>query len=544
MDKLIAGYWRVSRDEPGKESPGDYERAIKRWAKDNNSSVGAIFGDLDISGKGGTRRPQQEELLGRLDEFSVVVVPRLDRLSRNMVEAIGLIDVILDAEVDFIALDVPGLDTTTPYGGFVRDMLLRIGQLYLDQIAAQWETIFERLAEQGRYQGGTATPYGYCFISKPEAERNGQEPGMFPDPHASDVVVEVFERYKAGHSLHAIANDLQERGVKTRSGGKWNHSTVKSMLENPAYAGILRRHKYRTVKEKDSETGRPRTRKVRTGEYTDYPGKWEPLIAKELWEQVDLLRTAHREAAKASGAKNANRGQFLLTGLLRCGVCGAKMHHKGSLYVCPDRACKDGGISDHRADNLVYSAFAESITTPKVLENINERPFKAKRANFEEQLDELDRKMDRLVELSLSSDGPAAQEAFARKSLEIEAKRDAVLREQLAARAEQVTDEVKVRSGHAFIVALAKLDIDLTTLSDQSPEEHLKAVEAVLTFHEPGRIGEARNLLALVVDEIRTIPNTHPKELEVAWASWAGRESQRLSAPIKRRWRRRPATSK
>ena len=150
LDKPVAGYWRVSRDEPGKESPGDYERAIKRWAEEHGHRIGAIFGDLDVSGKAGTRRPQQEEMLDRLHEFSVVVVPRLDRLSRNMVEAIGIIDVILDAELDFIALDVPGLDTTTPYGGFIRDMLLRIGQLYLDQISAQWEAIFERLALQGR----------------------------------------------------------------------------------------------------------------------------------------------------------------------------------------------------------------------------------------------------------------------------------------------------------------------------------------------------------------------------------------------------------
>lgn len=541
MDKPVAGYWRVSRDEPGKESPGDYERAIKRWAEEHGHRIGAIFGDLDVSGKAGTRRPQQEEMLDRLHEFSVVVVPRLDRLSRNMVEAIGIIDVILDAELDFIALDVPGLDTTTPYGGFIRDMLLRIGQLYLDQISAQWEAIFERLALQGRYQGGGATPFGYVFVSKPEAERTGQQPGLFPDPKTRGVVVEIFERYRAGESMHSIADDLEARDVPTRSGGKWNHSTIKAILENPVYAGVLRRHKYKTVKDRDPTTGRTKDRKVRTGEYQDFPGKWEPLVPKDLWEQVKTLRTAHRDEAKASGAKNMNRGQYLLTGLLYCGECGSRMHHKTKLYVCPNKNCTDGGIGDSRADHLVYVAFAKFLTNPTVLANINRRPTKPKRTNFEKALEDLDKQMDRLVELSLSASGPVAQKSFERKSGEIEAKRERLIRERTAAEADDVVEEVKVKSGLAFVNDLAKLDIDLTTLSDESPEEHLRAVEGVLTFHEQGRIGQARQLLELAIHEIRTVPGTRPKDLEIHWAAWTKRKPKRVSAPIKRRWQKRPA---
>ena len=540
----IAGYWRVSKDEPGKQSPADYEKAIKRWAKDKGLKVGAIFGDKNVSGKRGTTRPQQEELFDRLNEFSAVVVPRLDRLSRSMTEAIELCDIILDAGIDFVALDTPGLDTTTPAGSFARDMLLRIGQLYLDQISAGWRTVHERFAESGQYHGGGSTPYGYFYVRKKkdddEADQDSTPAGLYVEPTAAEIVREIFDRYLHGESLHAISADLTARAIPTRSGGAWTHSTVKAILENPVYMGVLRRWKYRSKKVTNPKTGRPKDVRVRTGEFEDHPGKWEAIIDEPTWQKVAALRDVHRAAAKKSGAKNANRGRYLLSGLLVCGSCGTKMFHKGNLYVCPNKDCKDGGIGSRRADELVIGAFVKFVTNPIVLENIDTRASRPRPTNHQKALDDLDKKMDRLVERSLAATGPLAQKSFERKAAELEARREELLRAQAAARAEEITDDVKLKSGHAFINDLAKLDIDLTTMTDDSPEEHLKAVEGVLMFHEEGRTSQARQLLQMIVADVRTVPGTRPKELDIRWAGWTKRKPQRVAAPIKRRWQKKP----
>ncbi|MDQ3645303.1 MAG: recombinase family protein [Actinomycetota bacterium] len=537
--KPVAGYWRVSRDEPGKESPQDYERAIRRWAEDNDRRVGQIFGDLDVSGKGGTRRPQQEQLFSRLDEFSAVVVPRLDRLSRHMVEAIGLCDVILDSGADFIALDVPGLDTTTPYGGFVRDMLLRIGQLYLDQISAQWKVIHERLAEQGRYHGGGATPFGYRFVSKPEAERTGEEPGLHIDADAAPVVVEMFERYLEGQSLHAIADDLRLRRVPTRSGGRWNHSQVKSVLENPAYAGVLRRREYRTVRAHDIVTGRPKERRIRTGNHQDFPGAWEPIIATELWDKVSALREVHREASKKSGAKNINRGQYLLTGLLYCGTCEERMFHKGNLYICPNKECDDGGIAGQRADRLVSDAFMKRFSSPKVRQALKvPREPRGTQKDPDVELREIERQMERLIELSLNSSGPIAQSAFDKKAAELEEWRRRLEQERANEIVEGVEVGLRVQQLSRFLMDVSKTIPELydETSFDTRSGQFLDAdiqrrYEEVVNLHLK-EVPAQRQIFGLLIDRIETVPTTRPKELDLYWHD--AKKPLRLAAPITR----------
>lgn len=545
--KPIAGYWRISKDEPGKQSSSDYDKAIRRWAKDNGRKVGHVFGDPNASGKRGTTRPQQEELFERLSEFSAVVVPRLDRLSRSMTEAIELCDIILDAGLDFVALDTPGLDTTTPSGSFARDMLLRIGQLYLDQISAGWQTVHARFADAGQYHGGGATPYGYIYVRKPkegEVREDDREPGLHIEPEAAEIVREIFDRYLHGESLHAISDDLTARGVPTRSGGTWTHSTVKAILENPVYVGVLRRWKYRSKKVTNPKTGRPKDVRVKTGEYEDHPGRWEPIISQATWNKVSALRSSHRESAKKSGAKNLNRGQYLLTGLLYCGACDTRMFHKGQLYVCPNSDCDDGGISDKRADRLVSEAFLSHLSNPKVRAALQIPPRPKTKPNFDAQLAQVDKQMARLVEMAIQTTGPAAQKAFEKKAADLETRRRDIEKKAAASAAAETEDEIRVAQLNRF---LADVATSLPELWDHrtafAPDGSFEDTNVQRRYEDllalnVSQVPERRQIMALVIERVTTVPNTRPKELDLKLHG--ATRSSRLSAPIQRRWQKKP----
>jgi site-specific DNA recombinase len=100
-------------------------------------------------------------------------------------------------------------------------------------------------------------------------------------------VKEMAAAVLAGRSLNSIAVDLNGRGIPTRQGGAWSHSTIRRLLLNPALAG-LRKHR---------------------GEVAG-PGTWTPILTRETWEEVRLvLADPARKRARPAA-------RYLLSGLL------------------------------------------------------------------------------------------------------------------------------------------------------------------------------------------------------------------------------------
>ena len=137
---------------------------------------------------------------------------------------------------------------------------------------------------------------------------------------------ELFTRFAVGDSLRSLAAWLEETGVPTRHGGRWNPSTVRSILVNPRYA----------------------KRAIYDGKPTGRDGDWDALVDDSTFDIVQArLGDPRRRTQVGTDRKH------LCSGLYRCGVCEARMRAwSGDRYRCP-HACVnrsqgpvDGFITD------------------------------------------------------------------------------------------------------------------------------------------------------------------------------------------------------
>jgi site-specific DNA recombinase len=144
------------------------------------------------------------------------------------------------------------------------------------------------------------------------------------EPTAAAIVQRIFEMYAAGMCYTRIAKRLNDDGVLGAWGGSWAGSAIREMLRNDVYCGIRVYGRTKKIKTAHgTRSKRPRPEAARTLNEGAHP----TLIDPPLWERVQTRREAVAKAYRESGnhfrPTRSVQTQFLLTGLLKCGVCGA-----------------------------------------------------------------------------------------------------------------------------------------------------------------------------------------------------------------------------
>jgi DNA invertase Pin-like site-specific DNA recombinase len=206
-------YLRVSTAEQADSGAGlDAQRStVLREAQRRDWNLVAVEVDAGASGKSLSGRPALDEALDavRSGRADVLVVAKLDRLSRSVADFAALLDRAQREGWGLVALDL-GVDTTTPAGELVANVMAAV---------AQWErrTIGQRTKE------GLAA-------KKASGVRLGR-----PAVLSRDVVQRICDRRSAGLTLQAIADELNAEGVPTARGtGPWRVSSVAALLRSGA----------------------------------------------------------------------------------------------------------------------------------------------------------------------------------------------------------------------------------------------------------------------------------------------------------------------
>lgn len=163
-------------------------------------------------------------------KVNAIVINKLDRLSRKQRDTMAIIeDIFIKNDVYLLSIKET-LDTSTPWGRAMIGILSSFYQMESENI--QMRTAMGRKAkvEKGGYAGGKP-PIGYRVL-------DGE---LVIVPEEAEIVRLVFKLRKEGETLIGIADELNRRGYTTKSGNKFLHSAVQTILNNEqTYRGVYR----------------------------------------------------------------------------------------------------------------------------------------------------------------------------------------------------------------------------------------------------------------------------------------------------------------
>lgn len=351
-------YARFSTDK--QSSTADQLRVCEGIAARHGFTVTHRFNDEAFSG-GTANRPGYQAMLtaARAREFEVIVAEDTSRLWRNMAEQSPRLAELSDLGAHVVTID---LDTRLESSGILGAVNGAMSQHFRQEIGRRTRRSLEGRAQKGEPTGGRA--YGYT--SKREII-----------PEQAEIIREVFGRFAAGETMMAIAADLNVRDVPSaganwqrktrRRDGVWLVSALHAMLKNDAYLGRITWNRRRWVR---SAVDSSRRRSV-----LNPPEQWIVHVRPELrivdeftWKRVERRMAERREFYRPGPG---GRSQYLLSGLLRCGVCGAAYvisAHRPVRYACS--TYRHGGQAGCPNGLMVGKDVAEKALLEPVLDRL------------------------------------------------------------------------------------------------------------------------------------------------------------------------------
>lgn len=241
-------YIRVSTDkqanegyslEAQKEKLLNYCKAQpEAWTVDDAH----VYVDSGVSGKS-TERPNYQRMLAAVAAGDVrrIVAIKLDRLSRNTRDFLGLLDYCDDHGCGIVSI-AESFDTSTAVGRAVVTVLMAFAELERKQISERMQMGRDEKARQGE-RNGAPVPYGYVRNEagkweKADGKTNAREDGTDGDDQAS-TVARIFDLFVDGASLRGVAAKLNADGVPAPRGKAWYPAQVGYILDNGLYAGLV-----------------------------------------------------------------------------------------------------------------------------------------------------------------------------------------------------------------------------------------------------------------------------------------------------------------
>jgi site-specific DNA recombinase len=370
---------------------------------------------------------------GRIDQL---LVYRIDRLSRKVRQLASIAEELAKLDVTLRSATEP-FDTGSAAGRMMLQMLGVFAEFEHATIVDRVTSGIERRAKEGRWPNGRI-PFGYA--------RNHSK-ALIADERTAPVIRRIFKWYAGGRlGAAAIARRLDSEQATAPARG-WQPNIVLWVLSNQAYVG-----------------------RVHWREQT-FPGLHEPLIEQATFDRAQALL---KERGESLAMRAASRGDFLLTGLMRCGRCRRAyvgMSAKGNggtyhYYACSGRqklgrkSCDGERIPREKLEAAVLSQLRtlyrdgglirEAIESAAANGESDRTAFAEQRASLGKEIARAERAMDRYHEAF--EDGDLAPARFKERITALDTRlgalrdQDQVLAQDLAADAPAVPDTKALRA--------------------------------------------------------------------------------------------------
>ena len=215
-----------------KESRGVQKNDLIRYCEDILGIMDyEIFEDAGFSA-GSTDRPDYQEMLRRIrtGEFTYLLVWKIDRVSRNIIDFTEMYQELQTLNVTFISL-AEQFDTSSIVGQALLKMILIFAELERHNAAERSKAVLLSKAEAGEYTG-FRIPFGYRRNPKTK-EYSVEEP-------EANILRTIFDMFDQGITIYTIAKHLNSLPLSKRIKNKWEMTTIERMLTSISYTGALR----------------------------------------------------------------------------------------------------------------------------------------------------------------------------------------------------------------------------------------------------------------------------------------------------------------
>lgn len=315
----VSTHWQVDKD-----SLAVQQRELVAYCQlVLNINDYVIFEDAGYSAKN-TERPSLQDMMSRIrsGEFSHVLVWKIDRISRNLLDFASMYAELQELGVTFISKNEQ-FDTSTAIGEAMLKIILVFAELERKMTSERVSAVMLSRANNGQWNGGRV-PYGYVH------EKG--EPFQL-SPSEAPIVKRIFDSYERFHSCPHIANVFNKEGLVTRSGTIWSAFGVHKILTNPFYYGAYR------YNIRNGTNGPFRDQ----AEWVTVDDHHPPIITKEQFDRVQYILTRNKRGGNENGIWDKEKRQHIFSGLIVCGNCGC------SLTASPGTKRADGWIPSNYA---------------------------------------------------------------------------------------------------------------------------------------------------------------------------------------------------
>lgn len=372
----VAGYARVSSEGQldGYSIPQQKD-IIENYCKIKEWNLVKIYVDGGFTGAN-TDRPALQDLIDHIDMYDLVLVYKLDRLSRSQRDTLALVDMFSEHDCKFASIQ-ENFDTSTPLGMAMLGILSVFAQLERENIKERMALGRRGRTQKGLWRAGSNVPTGYDYIDGHLVIREDE----------AVQIRKIFELYLQGWTINKIRGYMHEHYTNRYS--SWaQQSAISTTLRNPLYIGML-----------PSRT-----------DGIAYKGEHEAIIDKSTFDKVQKLLTARAEHFDGS-LKHPFKATHLLTGITYCGECGGRIStvvgHGYGYYGChkkissdprtkPLKKCSTPNYNTKILDQLIIDEILKLAYDDKAIKSLI-KP--RKQVNHKKAIKALQNQKSRLIDL-------------------------------------------------------------------------------------------------------------------------------------------------
>ena len=293
------------------------QERLYEYAEYRELEIAGDYCDAGKSGKSIKGRPEfqrmMDDIISQKGNISYVLVFKLSRFGRNAADVLKSMQLLTDYGVDLVSVD-DAIDSSTQGGRLTLTILSAVAEIERENITDQFMAGRLQKIRDGKWSGGSV-PYGYRSVDRE----------LTIDPYEASIVRKIFDLYMeedmGATSVAVTLND--EDYLRKENGGvdqrPFTYDFIVNVLDNPIYCGKLIFGRRTNKKGPDGKLLKPDPKHAVIAQ-----GVHETILTEEEWNAVQEKR--ERLSKNRYELDNPERIS-LLSGLVRCPMCGSGMIH-------------------------------------------------------------------------------------------------------------------------------------------------------------------------------------------------------------------------